>query len=454
MSIRNFPYGTTGKTLYGVLINSSGQFWYPTGSAFESYNSAHWSNYAIALVESGAGDYVLTLPAGAIATPDALTIDYRLQAGGSAVTTDIPAGNDLYAPGTPGYVQLDFTQALPTNPVANTVGEALFIADIFGGRVGVAQAGSTSTTLKLDAGASADTGAYIGDDLYLYGGTGGGVRGTGQRRTVVSYDPSTKIATVHRAWDTTPDNTTKFITLPTAKSDAWIWNGTAIPTPATPGVPDVNAKAVNNVLATSVATIAANLGTTQPINFAGTGGSARAQAALNATDVTGNLPADLQTIKTQTITCAAPVTIAAFVGATHALAVDSSGFVTLTTAEHTAISAAVMSDVSDTVGADVVAILGKVNPLPATFPGNFGSLAITAGGLVSMNLSQTGYVPRALDSIADASLTTGDLLVAAACAGAGKETVSGLSFTVATPSTGFVIRTFSLDSATAPTRRS
>lgn len=50
--------------------------------------------------------------------------------------------------------------------------------------------------------------------------------------------------------------------------------GTAVSTPATAGILDVNAKNINNVAATSVTTINANVGTTQPQNFTGTAGSA------------------------------------------------------------------------------------------------------------------------------------------------------------------------------------
>lgn len=56
--------------------------------------------------------------------------------------------------------------------------------------------------------------------------------------------------------------------------------GTAVATPATAGVLDVNAKAVNNVATTSVTTISANVGTTQPINFTGTGASALAKSDM------------------------------------------------------------------------------------------------------------------------------------------------------------------------------
>jgi hypothetical protein len=56
---------------------------------------------------------------------------------------------------------------------------------------------------------------------------------------------------------------------------------TAVSTPATAGILDVNVKNMNNVAATSITTINANQGTTQPINFTGSGASAYAK-----TDVT------------------------------------------------------------------------------------------------------------------------------------------------------------------------
>jgi hypothetical protein len=49
---------------------------------------------------------------------------------------------------------------------------------------------------------------------------------------------------------------------------------TAVSTPATAGVLDVNVKNMNNVAATAITTINANQGTAQPINFTGTGASA------------------------------------------------------------------------------------------------------------------------------------------------------------------------------------
>jgi len=58
--------------------------------------------------------------------------------------------------------------------------------------------------------------------------------------------------------------------------------GTAWLTPGTAGTPDVNVKLVNAVSTSSVTTVNANIGTTQPTNFTGTGASATVKAdAIN-----------------------------------------------------------------------------------------------------------------------------------------------------------------------------
>lgn len=73
---------------------------------------------------------------------------------------------------------------------------------------GTAQAGSTSTTIKFAAGASAASGIYNGEVVFVYGGTG-----AKQTRTITAYNGTTKVATVDRAWQTTPDNTSLYAVL-------------------------------------------------------------------------------------------------------------------------------------------------------------------------------------------------------------------------------------------------
>lgn len=70
---------------------------------------------------------------------------------------------------------------------------------------GTAQAGSTSTTIKLDSGAPATTNIFKGSTVVLTGATG-----AGQVRRIVDYNGTTKVASVDRAWVITPDATTAF----------------------------------------------------------------------------------------------------------------------------------------------------------------------------------------------------------------------------------------------------
>lgn len=55
-------FGTVGVSLYAIIRDKTGQVW--NGSAFEAYNVAHWSTYAIALTEqTSSGYYLVSFPA-------------------------------------------------------------------------------------------------------------------------------------------------------------------------------------------------------------------------------------------------------------------------------------------------------------------------------------------------------------------------------------------------------
>lgn len=71
-----------------------------------------------------------------------------------------------------------------------------------------------------------------------------------------------------------------------------------------------------------------------------------------------------------------------------------------------------------------------------------------------LDLTQTLSAARALDAIADTSLTLNDALHCAIAAAAGKESVVGTTYTIETPFTGTILRTFNLDAATNPATRS
>lgn len=123
-------------------------------------------------------------------------------------------------------------------------------------------------------------------------------------------------------------------------------------------------------------------------------------------------------------------------------------------------------------GGAVASVTGSVGSVTGSVGGPLGDARIAnldapvssrstyAGGAVAsvtspvtISLSQTGLSPRGLDLVSDGALTVGDALVAAIAGAAGKQSVSGTIYTVETPHTGTAIRTFVLDSSSAPTTR-
>lgn len=72
-------------------------------------------------------------------------------------------------------------------------------------KVGLTQA-ATSTTLTLDSLASSVDDFYNNELLHIDAGTG-----EGQVRVITDYVGSTKVATVHAVWTTTPDTTSEYI---------------------------------------------------------------------------------------------------------------------------------------------------------------------------------------------------------------------------------------------------
>lgn len=86
-----------------------------------------------------------------------------------------------------------------------------------------------------------------------------------------------------------------------------------------------------------------------------------------------------------------------------------------------------------------------------TTPANL--LTTDSSGRVIFQTSQILATPRALDSIADSAITINDALWGAVVAATGKESISGTSYIIQTPSTATTLRTFTLNSSTTPTSR-
>lgn len=78
---------------------------------------------------------------------------------------------------------------------------------------GLAQ-GGTLTTITLNALASSIDDVYVGQAVFIRSGTG-----DDQRKFVIAYNGTTKVATVHQDWDIIPDTTSDYVMLPQATGD-------------------------------------------------------------------------------------------------------------------------------------------------------------------------------------------------------------------------------------------
>lgn len=75
------------------------------------------------------------------------------------------------------------------------------------------QSGSTSTTAKLDTGASSTTNFWQDAFIRIVSGTG-----AGQSSTVTAYNGTTKVCAIADTWTTTPDATSVVVLLPAVQS--------------------------------------------------------------------------------------------------------------------------------------------------------------------------------------------------------------------------------------------
>ncbi len=145
---------------------------------------------------------------------------------------------------------------------------------------GTAQTGSTSNTIKLDAAASATDNLYTGDLVTITSSTG-----VGQSRTILSYNGTTKVATIDRNWSVTPTNTSTFdilaLTTPSTFSDQGIAQAGA----STTVTLQSTASATNSVYVGSIVTILSGTGSGQTREITGYVGSTKVATVDSAWSV-------------------------------------------------------------------------------------------------------------------------------------------------------------------------
>jgi hypothetical protein len=194
----------TGNTLYAHIRDRQGAVW--NGASFESYNSANWSSYDIALTEdASSGYYKVAFPA---APANKYTIVIYAQAGGSPALGDSIVGTgSIKWDGTSEETELSsvladavWDEATSGHTTSGSYGQVLQII-----RTGTATAGAAGS-ITLDASASATNDFYNNQIIQLIGGTG-----SGQSKIISDYDGSSKVATVNDNWATQPSTDSVFV---------------------------------------------------------------------------------------------------------------------------------------------------------------------------------------------------------------------------------------------------
>ena len=153
--------------------------------------------------------------------PGAGNNQIQLNAGASAVDGAYdPSGIEIIGGTGVGQTRLILeydgtskTATVDRNWKVNPANDSEFVIYGDAGRQGVneglAQAGSTSSTIKLNALASSADEAYKNQIVFIRSGTG-----EDQSRRIASYDGASQTATVSRAWDITPDATSAYVMIP------------------------------------------------------------------------------------------------------------------------------------------------------------------------------------------------------------------------------------------------
>lgn len=195
---------TAGRTLDVSATGEAGLDWANIGSPT---TTVALTGTTIATTQKVDIETIKTNPvvnAGTVTFPTTATLASTTNITGGTITTV----TNLTNAATSG----DLTSTMKTS-VENAVWDATttshLTANTFGRgaqpvRESTAQAGA-STTITLDASASASNSFYNNCLIKLIGGTG-----SGQSRFITGYVGSTKVATVNSAWVTNPDNTTTF----------------------------------------------------------------------------------------------------------------------------------------------------------------------------------------------------------------------------------------------------
>ena len=186
---------TVGQALYVIEHNRlTGQVWNNVTPAWETYNAAHWAQYAIALTEQAGSGYYTALRPPTIAGALVSDVLYQ-QAGGSPAIGDAPpqalnksAGENVAAISGDAAVAPTNLQAVTNSQTQGAVA------------AGVITTSSFPTTLS-----NATAGAFSGRVIYMLTGAAAGMAAL-----ISNYNPTAGVLTLSGGLAIAPSAADKF----------------------------------------------------------------------------------------------------------------------------------------------------------------------------------------------------------------------------------------------------
>lgn len=316
------------------------------------------------------------------------------------------------------------------NVVGNLTGSVGSVARLEARGNNTCQAGSTSTTIVLDSGASATTDIYKWCVAIITGGTGAGQAA----RIITAYNGATKTATVTPAWTTTPDATTSFVIINLAgitAADARFWLGTA-PNALVSGRVDASIGAVASGVIAAASFASGALGAvwdelTASHTTASTFGKLLGAIALSAA---GNVKADLEewrsSVPNALVSSNVPANVSSITAAVIAAAsfaanaIDSNAFAQAAADKVWSTAARALTDKANfTLSTAGIQAIWDALTANLTTVGSVGKrIADNLDATVSSRLASASYTsPPSVASIAAAILATPSNLLATDASG-------------------------------------
>lgn len=214
------------------------------------------------------------------------------------------------------------------------------------------------------------------------------------------------------------------------------------------GNASADAKKINAVSTSSVTTINANIGSTQPVNFSGTGASAFVKSDIEQINAQSASASGTVTFPNATLASTANITAGTITTVTNLTNAPTAGDFTATmkTSIGTAVAASAVASVTGNVGGNVTGSVGSISGV--TFPTHFSSTVISAAGAVTLD---------GTSALAEAYSTQGSAFTLAQCLYDMHQfiyahEVASTTWTVLKRDNSTTAKTATLDSASAPTQ--